>query len=395
MVFSLVPCCYCATTDGGTYNQFKVLFPRLGVETKFVKGDDPADLAKAIDSKTKAIYIETIGNPRYNVPDIAAIAKVAHDHGIPLVVDNTFGAGGYYCRPLEHGADILVESLTKWIGGHGTTIGGIVVDGGKFDWQANKERFPQMVDPSPGYHGLKFVETFGNALAYILRVRVEILRDMGPALNPFAAQQIILGVETLSLRAERHASNALKLANWLQSNKYVSWVSYPGLKDHPSHEIAKKYLRKDCFGGVLSFGVKGGDTNPEAGSQVVDGFKLISNLANVGDAKSLAIHPWSTTHQQLSKEEKHSSGVTEVRLVSVPPYLLTGLLVSHMLISSRCDFAQDLIRISVGIEHIDDIIADFEQSFEASAAKANAPKNEAGKEAVGDTSVSAGAAGAA
>lgn len=308
------------TTDGGTYNQFKVMFPRLGIETKFVNGDKPEDLRAAIDSKTKAIYIETIGNPRYNVPDIAAIAKIAHENGIPLVVDNTFGAGGYYCRPLGHGADIVVESLTKWIGGHGTTIGGIIIDGGKFDWAANADRFPQMSEPSPGYHGLKFVETFGNALAYILRVRVELLRDIGPALNPFAAQQIILGVETLSLRAERHAQNALKLAKWLESNPYVSWVSYPGLESHQSHEIAKKYLRKDCFGGVLSFGVKGG---ADAGSQVVDGFKLISNLANVGDAKSLAIHPWSTTHQQLSNEEKLSSGVTEVSCVSLPePCLL-------------------------------------------------------------------------
>lgn len=352
--------------DGGTYNQFKVALPRLGIETKFVNGDKTEDLAKAIDEKTKAIYIETIGNPRYNVPDIAAIAKVAHDHGIPLVVDNTFGAGGYYCRPLDHGADIVVESLTKWIGGHGTTIGGIVIDGGKFDWAANAKRFPQMSEPSPGYHGLKFVETFGNALAYILRVRVELLRDLGPALNPFAAQQIILGVETLSLRAERHAQNTLKLAQWLEKNEHVSWVSYPGLQSHPSHDIAKKYLRKDCFGGVLSFGVKGGDKDSEAGSRVVDGFKLISNLANVGDAKTLAIHPWSTTHQQLSHEEKYSSGVTE-----------------------------DLIRISVGIEHIDDIIADFVQSFEAAAVKTSGSANAAGKDVTGDTSVEAGIAGAA
>lgn len=320
---------------GGTYNQLKVFLPRLGIETKFVNGDNPDDFAALIDDKTKAIYLESIGNPRYNVPDFEKIAAIAHEHGVPVVVDNTFGAGGYFCRPIEHGADIVVHSVTKWIGGHGTTIGGMVVDSGKFNWGANGKRFPQMVEPSDGYHGLKFWDAFGP-ITFAIRVRVEILRDLGAALNPFAAQQLLLGVETLSLRCERHASNALTLAKWLETNKNVSWVSYPGLESHPSHALAKKYLPRG-FGGVLSFGVKGGEA---AGSQVVDGFKLISNLANVGDAKTLAIHPWTTTHEQLTDAEKTASGVTE-----------------------------DLIRISVGVEHIDDIIADFEQSFAKAATK--------------------------
>lgn len=223
-------------------------------------------------------------------------------------MDNTFGAGGYFVRPIDHGADIVVHSATKWIGGHGTTIGGVVVDSGKFDWGKNAKRFPQMVEPSPGYHGLKFWETFGP-ITFAIRVRVEILRDLGSSLNPFGAFQLIQGIETLSLRAERHASNTLALARWLEKNPHVSWVSYPGLESHPSHELAKRYLKRG-FGGVLSFGVKGGGA---AGSQVVDGFKLISNLANVGDSKTLAIHPWSTTHEQLDDVEKAASGVTEVR----------------------------------------------------------------------------------
>jgi len=293
---------------GGTYNQLKVFLPRLGIHTRFVQGDSAEDFEKAIDENTKAVYIESIGNPKYNVPDFEAIAKVAHKHGVPLVVDNTFGAGGYYVRPIDHGADIVVHSATKWIGGHGTTIGGVVVDSGKFDWGKNGKRFPEMVEPSAGYHGLKFWETFGP-IAFAIRVRVEILRDLGSSLNPFGAFQLIQGLETLSLRAERHAQNSLVLAKWLKKNPYVSWVSYPGLENHPSHELAKRYLKRG-FGGVLSFGVKGGGA---AGSQVVDGFKLISNLANVGDSKTLAIHPWSTTHEQLSDPEKLASGVTEVR----------------------------------------------------------------------------------
>ncbi|KAI5258866.1 O-acetylhomoserine ami [Aureobasidium subglaciale] len=338
---------------GGTYNQLKVFLPRLGITTKFVTGDSAEDFKKVIDDKTKAVYIESIGNPRYNVPDFEAIVKIAHEAGVPVMcsiwiydadteqVDNTFGAGGFFCRPIDHGVDIVVHSATKWIGGHGTTVGGVVVDAGRFDWGTPeaRKRFPQMSEPSEGFHGLKFWDTFGK-LSFIVRVRVEILRDGGMALNPFAAQQLLLGIETLSLRCERHAQNSIALARWLEKNENVSWVSYPGLPSHASHELAKKYLPRG-FGGVLSFGVKG---DAEAGNQVVDNFKLISNLANVGDAKTLAIHPWSTTHEQLSDEEKINSGVTE-----------------------------DLIRISVGIEHIDDIIADFEQSFEASKA---GPKGE-------------------
>ncbi|KZF20682.1 homocysteine synthase CysD [Xylona heveae TC161] len=337
---------------GGTYNQLKVFCPRLGIQTKFINGDKPEDFKAAIDEKTKAVYIESIGNPRYNVPDFEAIAKVAHEAGVPVLVDNTFGAGGYFCRPIDHGADIVVHSATKWIGGHGTTIGGIVVDSGKFDWGKNAKRFPQFVEPAEGYHGLKFWETFGP-LAFAIRVRVEILRDLGTALNPFAAQQLLLGIETLSLRAERHAQNALQLARWLEKNPHVAWVSYPGLESHASHELAKKYLPRG-FGGVLSFGVKGGGA---AGSQVVDNLKLVSNLANVGDSKTLAIHPWSTTHEQLSDQEKLDSGVTE-----------------------------DLIRISVGTEHIDDIIGDFEQAFDVSkAAKTDAPAEAGNAEKTGST----------
>ncbi|KAJ4378928.1 Homocysteine/cysteine synthase [Didymella sp. IMI 355093] len=344
---------------GGTYNQFKVFFPRLGIQTKFVNGDKPEDFKAAIDEKTKAIYIESIGNPKYNVPDFEKIVAIAHEAGVPVVVDNTFGAGGYFVRPIDHGADIVVHSATKWIGGHGTTIGGVIVDSGKFDWAKHAKRFPQFNDPSEGYHGLKFVDTFG-AIAFIIRARVEVQRDLGAALNPFAAQQLLLGIETLSLRCERHAYNALKLAKWLESNKNVSWVSYPGLESHQSHQLAKKYLPRG-FGGVLSFGVKGGGA---AGSQVVDNFKLISNLANVGDSKTLAIHPWTTTHEQLSEEERLASGVTE-----------------------------DLIRISVGTEHIDDIIADFEQSFEKSATKPEQKGEPGNAEKTGDTEASASISG--
>jgi O-acetylhomoserine/O-acetylserine sulfhydrylase len=259
---------------GGTYNQFKVFLPRLGVETKFLKQDTPEELEAAIDDKTKAVYVETIGNPRYNVPDFEKIAEVAHKHGVPVVVDNTFGAGGYYCQPIKWGADIVVHSTTKWIGGHGTSIGGMVVDSGKFDWAKNAKRFPQFNDPSPGYHGLKFVDTFG-AIAFIIRLRVEVLRDLGSCMSPFNAQQFLIGTETLSLRCERIAENALKLAKWLEGNEHVSWVSYPGLESHKSHGLAKKYLPRG-FGGVLSFGVKGGGA---AGSEIVDNFELISNLA--------------------------------------------------------------------------------------------------------------------
>ena len=335
---------------GGTYNQFKVLFPRLGIKCRFVKDDtDPAAFEKLIDDSTKAVYLESIGNPRYNVPDFEAIVKIAHDKGVPVVVDNTFGAGGYFIRPISHGADIVVHSATKWIGGHGTTIGGVIIDSGAFNWGAHAARFPQMVEPSDGYHGLRFWDTFGP-ITFAIRVRVEILRDLGAALNPFAAQQLLLGVETLSLRCERHATNALALARWLEAHDHVAWVSYPGLESHQSHALAKKYLPRG-FGGVLSFGVKGGAA---AGQQVVDNFQLISNLANVGDSKTLAIHPWSTTHEQLSEEEKADSGVTE-----------------------------DLIRISVGTEHIDDLIEDFRQSFAKSQDLDPAKEGEKGNLVVG------------
>lgn len=322
---------------GGTYNQFKVAFPRLGINVKFVDGDDPADFAAQIDDRTKALYVETFGNPRLNVPDFEALAAVAHQHGIPLVVDNTFGAGGYRIAPIEHGADIVVESTTKWVGGHGLSIGGVIVDSGKFDWGNGKH--PMFTEPSEGYHGMKFWEVFGNFpgmgnVAFIIRARVEGLRDLGMCQAPFNSFLNIIGLETLSLRVERHDANAMKLAEWLQRHPKVSWVNYPGLPDHPSHANAKKYLRPGLFGSILTFGVQGG---AEAGKSFINNVKLASLLANVGDAKTLVIHPASTTHQQLGEEEQFSSGVTP-----------------------------DLVRVSVGIEHIDDIIADFDQALAAS-----------------------------
>ncbi len=321
---------------GGTYNQFKVTLPRLGINVKFVDGDDPAEFEKLIDPKTKALYLETIGNPRLNVPDLKAIAEVAHRHGIPLIVDNTFGAAGFLVRPIEHGADIVVASATKWIGGHGTSIGGIIVDSGNFDW--GNGNFPIFTEPAPGYHGLNFNEVFGKGsqfgnIAFIIRARVEGLRDLGPALSPFNAFLFLQGLETLSLRIERHNSNALKLAQWLEANPSVDWVWYPGLESHPYHESAKKYLRKGFFGSILSFGIKGG---AEAGKAFIDNVKLSSLLANVGDAKTLVIHPSSTTHQQLAENEQKDAGVLP-----------------------------EQIRVSVGIEHIDDIIEDFDIALKA------------------------------
>ncbi|KDN37485.1 hypothetical protein RSAG8_10147, partial [Rhizoctonia solani AG-8 WAC10335] len=265
---------------GGTYNQFKVLLKKYGIGVKFIKDDSPEAFAAAIDEKTKAIYVESIGNPKYNIAPLPELAKIAHDHKLPLIVDNTFGAGGYYVRPIEHGADIIVHSATKWIGGHGTTIAGVVVDAGKFDWAASG-RFPGFTQPSEGYHGLKFSETFGP-LAFAVKLRVEILRDLGAALNPFGAFLLLQGLETLSLRAQRHSDNALALAQWLEQHPAISWVSYPGLPSHPSHANAKRLLRPNTYGGVLSFGVKG---DASIGSAVVDKLKLASNLANVGDAK--------------------------------------------------------------------------------------------------------------
>ncbi|CAO3690114.1 unnamed protein product [Umbelopsis vinacea] len=316
-----------STLYGGTYNQFKVLLPRFGITTKFTKSNDPAEFEKLIDDKTKAVYIESIGNPGYAVPDIQAIAKIAHDAGVPLVVDNTFGIGGYLVRPIEHGADIVVHSATKWIGGHGTTIGGVVIDSGNFNW--NNGRFPDFTEPSEGYHGLKFYETFGN-LSFAIKLRVETLRDIGASQNPFGAFLLLQGLETLSLRGQRHVDNALKLANWLEKQPQVKWVSYPGLESHGTHQLAKKYL-KNGFGGVLSFGIEGSLAG------FIDNVKLASHLANVGDAKTLVIAPYLTTHQQLNDVEQEASGVTK-----------------------------DAIRVSVGIEYIDDIIYDFEQALKAS-----------------------------
>ncbi|KAG0333805.1 Homocysteine synthase [Podila horticola] len=313
---------------GGTYNQFKVLFPRLGIKVKFTDSDEPEAFAKLIDDKTKGVFIESISNPKYIVADIKAIADAVHAHGVPLIVDNTFGAGGYLIRPFEHGADIIVHSATKWIGGHGTTVGGVIVDSGKFNW-ANG-RFPDFTEPSEGYHGLKYWETFG-AISYAIKTRVEGLRDLGASANPFASFLLLQGLETLSLRVQRSIDNALALAQYLENHPQVEWVSYPGLSSHPSHAHAKKVLHHG-FGAVLSFGIKGG---PSAGAKFVDNVKLASHLANVGDAKTLVISPASTTHQQLTDEEQRSAGVTK-----------------------------DLIRVSVGLEHIDDIKADFEQAIE-------------------------------
>jgi O-acetylhomoserine (thiol)-lyase len=303
---------------------------------KFVDGDSPEGFRKLIDKKTKALYLETIGNPRLNVPDFEAIAKIAHDNGIPLIVDNTFGAGGYLCRPIEYGADIVVHSATKWIGGHGTSIGGVIVDSGKFNW--GNGNFPIFTEPSPSYHGLKFWEVFGSGgpfgnIAFIIRARVEQLRDLGAALSPFNSFLFLQGLETLSLRLERHCENALKVAQWLKQHPQISWVSYPGLPDHPYHANAKKYLRKGAYGGIVVFGIKGGI---DAGRAFIDNLQLSSLLANVGDAKTLVIHPASTTHQQLSEKEQKESGVTP-----------------------------DLVRVSVGIEHIDDILEDFDIALKA------------------------------
>ncbi len=319
---------------GGTYNQFKVSFPRLGINVRFAEGDDPDSIERLIDDRTKAIYVETIGNPRFNIPDFERIGRIAEKHGVPLVVDNTFGAAGYLCRPIDYGAHIVTESATKWIGGHGTTIGGVIVDAGTFPW--DNGRFPSFTEPSPGYHGLNFWETFGPNgvlgvnVAFIIRARVEGLRDFGPAQNPFGSFLLLQGLETLSLRVQRSCDNALELARWLREQPQVAWVSYPGLEDHPYHEQAKKYLRNG-FGAVLSFGIKGGQ---EAGRALVDNVELASHLANVGDAKTLIIHPASTTHQQLAAEEQLASGVTP-----------------------------DLVRVSVGIEHIEDIKADLAQAL--------------------------------
>jgi O-acetylhomoserine (thiol)-lyase len=325
---------------GGTYNQFKVSLPRLGIDVKLIDDDDLATVKRSIDAKTKAIYVESIGNPAGNVPDFEALAALAHENGIPLIVDNTFGAGGYLVQPIAWGADVVVESATKWIGGHGTSIAGVIVDSGKFDW-ARSGKFPFFTEPSPGYHGLVFNDVAGvkgplGNIQFILRARVEGLRDLGPALSPFNAFLLLQGLETLSLRVQRHVDNTLALAKWLKTHPAVAWVNYTGLEDHPHHQRARKYLRNG-FGGVLTFGIQGGF---EAGKRFIDSVKLSSNLANVGDAKTLVIHPASTTHQQLSEAEQKTAGVSP-----------------------------DQIRVSVGIEHIDDIEQDFDEAFQAAKKK--------------------------
>ena len=318
---------------GGTYNQFKNQFKRLGVEVKFTPNDTPLEFEKLIDNKTKAIYLETIGNPDLNIPDFEAIAVVAEKHNIPLIVDNTFGAGGYLFRPLEHGATIVVESATKWIGGHGTSLGGVIIDSGRFNWGNGK--FPEFTEPSDSDHGLVFWDTFGanspfGNIAFIIRARVEGLRDWGNAISPLNSWLLLQGLETLSLRVDRHVDNALTIAEWLEKHPQVEYVNYPGLKSSQYHELAKKYLKKG-FGGVLSFKIKGG---AEKADKLINSLKLISHLANVGDAKSLIIHPAATTHEQLEEKDKIATG-------AIP----------------------GLLRISVGIENIEDIKADLDQAF--------------------------------
>jgi O-acetylhomoserine (thiol)-lyase len=330
---------------GGTYNQFKVAFKRLGIEARFAEGDDADSIESLIDDKTRAIYLETIGNPSFSVPDFERVAAIAKKHDLPLVVDNTFGAGGYLFQPLKHGANIVVESATKWIGGHGTSIGGVIVDGGTYDFGNGK--YPQFTEPSEGYHGLVFNDVFGiggpfGNIAFAIRARVEGLRDFGPAISPFNSFLLLQGLETLSLRVERTVENALKVAQWLEQRPEVASVNYPGLPSSPHHATAAKYLTRG-FGGVLSFALHG---SKDTATAVIDNLKLISHLANVGDAKTLIIQPSATTHQQLSEQEQLASGVTPT-----------------------------LLRLSVGIEHIDDILADLGQALEA-ATKA-APKDEA------------------
>ena len=325
-----------ASLYGGTYNLFSNTFPRMGIAVKFVDPKDPTNFRKALTKKTKAIFAETVGNPKLDTLDFAAVSKVAHDAGIPLVVDNTMPTP-FLMRPFDHGADIVIHSATKFIGGHGTSIGGIVVDSGKFDW--GNGNFPEFTSPDPSYHGLKFWEVFGNFpglgnVAFIIKLRVTLLRDLGPALSPFNAFQFLQGLETLHLRMERHSTNALAVARFLEKHPNVSWVNYPGLATHPSHALAKKYHHRGLYGAILGFGIKGG---MEAGKKFIDHLKLFSHLANIGDAKSLVIHPASTTHQQLTKEEQLATGVTE-----------------------------DFVRLSVGIENIDDITGDLDQALRKS-----------------------------
>jgi O-acetylhomoserine (thiol)-lyase len=312
---------------GGTYNLFHYTLPKIGITVRFVEGNDPEAYRAAINDKTKAIYSETVGNPMLNTLNIEGIAAVAHDAGIPLIVDNTLPSP-YLVNPLKHGADIVVESATKFIGGHGTTIGGVIVDGGNFPWDNGK--FPEFTEPDPSYHGLEFYPALGE-MSYILKARVQMLRDYGPALSPFNSFMLIQGLETLPLRMERHSQNAMAVAQFLQGHEKVNWVNYPGLSDHPTHDLAKKYHREGMFGAILGFGIEGG---LEAGRKFIDRLELHSLLANVGDAKSLVIHPASTTHSQLSVDEQKTTGVTD-----------------------------DYIRLSVGLESIEDILADLDQAL--------------------------------
>lgn len=320
---------------GGTFNQFKVTFKNLGVEARFAETDQAEDFEKLIDEKTKAIYLETIGNPSFSIPDFEQFSKLAKKYDIPLVVDNTFGAAGYLCKPIELGANIVVESATKWIGGHGTSIGGVIVDGGNFNWGNGK--FPQFTEPSEGYHGMVYWDSFGadsdfGNIAFIIRARVEGLRDFGSAISPFNSFLFIQGLETLSLRVERTVNNTLELAKWLKKHPKVKKVNYPGLSNHKHHQLANKYLQNG-FGGVLTFEING---SKEDAIKFVDGLQLVSHLANVGDSKTLIIQPSVTTHQQLSEKEQVASGVTP-----------------------------GMLRVSVGIEHIVDIIEDFQQAFDS------------------------------
>ncbi|MDP1512440.1 homocysteine synthase [Paenibacillus sp. CMAA1739] len=315
---------------GGTYNLFSTTLPKLGVKVHFVDSDEPENFRQAITDKTKAIFAETIGNPQGNVLDVEAVAAIAHEYGIPLIVDNTFPSP-YLLRPIEYGADIVVHSATKFIGGHGTSIGGVIVDSGKFDWKASG-RFPGLTEPDPSYHGVVYTEAVGP-IAYIIKARVQLLRDLGAAISPFNSWLLLQGLETLHLRLERHSQNALKVAQYLESHKNVEWVSYSGLPSHPSYELAQKYLPKGQ-GAILTFGIKGGS---QAGSKLIANVKLFSHLANVGDSKSLIIHPASTTHQQLNAEEQVAAGVKP-----------------------------ELLRLSVGTEAIEDILYDLEQAIAAS-----------------------------
>ncbi|HWV22843.1 MAG TPA: O-acetylhomoserine aminocarboxypropyltransferase/cysteine synthase family protein, partial [Thermomicrobiales bacterium] len=314
---------------GGTVNLFHYTLPRFGITVKFVDGTDPDQIRDAITDKTKAIYAEVVGNPDLNTLDIETVSAIGHEAGVPLVVDNTIPSP-YLIQPIKHGADIVIHSLTKFIGGHGTSIGGIIVDSGNFDWAASGRFKEDFVDPDPSYHGLSFSDAFGN-IAYAIKVRTQGLRDMGAALSPFNAWQILQGAETLPIRMDRHSENAQKVAEYLQGHDKIAWVNYPGLKDHPGHETAKKYWKDGKFGAIMGIGVKGG---AEAGKKVVESVELFSHLANIGDAKSLIIHPATTTHSQLSEDELLAAGVTP-----------------------------DFLRLSIGLESVEDIIADLDQAL--------------------------------